>query len=422
MTDLHILTFLTATDKKHLLQNLKTKKKDFRLELIIFVAILFIAPFLTNSTGQKPLIESMGYGMAFLFFGLIFLIPLSFSYFRKVHKAVLGCQTDFKRIIVTQVIDKKENPLFHKEDYCLKLADLYVKKLYFPKRQFDQFKIEDTVRVELSENGKQVIKITQATETLIEHILKKEIVLPDNLKKSYSSVFFGKEAGNKISFKPIYSFFIPTKQNFVSKIILDINFFVFIIMLLSGVSIYKPLVLDIVNWGGNVKLLTIEQHQYWRLVTNTFIQIGIVHLLMNTLGFIFIAAFIEQKLGRLWFACMYIFTGICASLTSVMWHNNTVSAGASGAIFGLYGFFLAILIIVKKEHRQVNSRMLSMTLIFICYNLLMGIRGNIDNAAHIGGLVSGFLLGVVIAFSKVLSTDKGKTTYNSGNVPSGADV
>jgi len=420
MADLHILSSLTDTDKKHLLQNLKAKKKDFQFELIIYVAIWLVAPLLTHRPGQKPLIESMSYGMALFFFGLGFLIPLSFSYFGKIHKAVLSCRTGLKRVIVTQVVGKKQNPIFHKEEYCLKLADKYVKKLYFPKRQFNQFQIGDNVRIELSENGRQVIKITKATQTLIERIQKKETELPANFKKPYSSVLFGKETENEVSYKAVYSFFIPAEQRFVSTIILDINLLVFLIMLLSGVSIYKPLVIDIIHWGGNIKRLTIEQQQYWRLVTNIFVHIGIVHLLMNTLGFIFVASFIERKVGRIWFAGLYMVTGICASVTSVMWHNDTVSAGASGAIFGLYGFFLAILM-VKKEHRQVNSGMITMTLIFIGYNLLMGLKGNIDNAAHIGGLLSGFLIGVVMSFSKLLSTDRGKTTYSSSIAASGAD-
>ena len=123
MTDIHLLTAQTETDRKRLLQNLKNQKKDLRLELIIFAAIWLVAPFLTNRPNQKPLIESMSYGLALLFFGLLFLIPLSLSYFNKVHKAVLGLQTGFKRVIITQVTDKEESPLFRKDEYCLKFAD-----------------------------------------------------------------------------------------------------------------------------------------------------------------------------------------------------------------------------------------------------------------------------------------------------------
>src|SRR5690606_24886491 len=107
-------------------------------------------------------------------------------------------------------------------------------------------------------------------------------------------------------------------------------------------------VMAIVHWGGNVRVLTIDNFQYWRLVTNCFIHIGVIHLFMNCLGFIFAATFVEGRLGRVRFLSLYLFCGIAASLTSVFWHDNIVSAGASGAIFGLYGFLLTMVIFVKK--------------------------------------------------------------------------
>lgn len=116
---------------------------------------------------------------------------------------------------------------------------------------------------------------------------------------------------------------------------------------------------------------------------------------MNTLGFIFVSLFVEQITGSRLFLLLYLFTGICASLLSAWWHyNNASSVGASGAIFGLYGFFLAVLIAADKKDREVNAGIISSVLIFVGYNLVVGLTGNIDNAAHIGGLVSGFILGI----------------------------
>lgn len=398
MTDIHLLTVQTESDKKRLLQNLKNQKKDFWLELIIFTGIWLVAPFLTNRPNQKPLIENMSYGMALLFFGLIFLIPLSITYFKKVHKAVLGLQTELKRVIVTQVTDKVKNSLFRKDEYCLKLADDYLRKLYFPMKNFDQFQIGEKLRIEVSENGKQIIKITKATEKIIERLAKKAPNDSLSEKRPYKSVLFGKGKEEQISFLSFFSFFIPSKHNFISVIILDINILVFLSMLIGGVSIYKPLVIDIVNWGGNIRELTIEQGEYWRLLTNVFVHAGIIHLLMNAIGFIFVSAFVEHILGKRRFLLFYLFTGLCASLTSVWWHDNIVSAGASGAIFGLYGFFLALLVLVNKKDREVNSGMITTILLYIGYNLVMGLTGNIDNAAHIGGLISGFLSGAVLTF------------------------
>ncbi|HMU45402.1 MAG TPA: rhomboid family intramembrane serine protease [Chitinophagaceae bacterium] len=411
MTDIHQLTEQTDSDRRQLLQNLKEGKKDMRLELIIFGALWLIAPFLTNRPGQKPMIENMSYGMALLLFGLVLLIPLSVTYYRKVHKAVLGCQTDLKRVIITQVTGKIEKPIFSKESYCLKVADPYLRKLYLPRHKSGEFEIGSTLRIEVSENGKQVIKITNATETIIKRIQNKTPESSSLDKRSYSSVLFGKDSSEKTSILSYFSFLIPSKDNFVSAIILDINIIVFILMLLNNVSIYKPLAIDIVRWGGNVRILTIDHKEYWRLLTNVFVHIGIIHLLMNGVGFILVSVFLEKKLGRAWFLSMYLLTGICASLTSAYWHINTVSAGASGAIFGLYGLYLAILVFVNKNKRELNVGMITTILIFVGYNLLMGITGGIDNAAHIGGLLSGFVAGVIMVLSGI--TKKGRKRKSS---------
>jgi membrane associated rhomboid family serine protease len=93
---------------------------------------------------------------------------------------------------------------------------------------------------------------------------------------------------------------------------------------------------------------------------------------------------------------VYIVAGLLASAASLWWHANTVSVGASGAIFGLYGFFLALLLL-KVFSSELTKLFLISTAVFIGYNLLMGITGGIDNAAHIGGLLSGFLMDCAMA-------------------------
>jgi rhomboid protease GluP len=409
MNEVHVLAKTTEHDQDQLFKNLQSKKKSFRFEIIIFAAIWLIAPFLTNRPGQKPLIENMGYGSALLFFGVFLLVPLAITYFGKVHGAVLSCQTNYKRVILTHVSDKVKNPLFHKEEYCLKVTDPYLKKLYFPKSQFDHFQINDALRIEISDNGKQVIKISLATDALVQRIIKLEDIASDHYKKPYTSILFAKSENPNSSFKAFFSFFIQTEKSFFSTIILDLNLLIFICMLIGGVSIYKPLIIDIVRWGGNVKFLTLDKHEYWRLLTNIFVHIGIIHLLMNLLGFIFVSLFIERLLGGLRCTILYLFTGAAASLTSVYWHENVVSAGASGAIFGLYGFFLATLLIAKKQDRQLNGGMISSVLIFIGYNLLMGLTGNIDNAAHIGGLISGFFIGAIMSLTGMVNYKKRST-------------
>ncbi len=400
MTEIHTITSLTSSDKERLRQNLIEKKKDMRLEIIITVAILFIAPYLTNRPGQKPLIESMTYWEAVGFFSLFLMIPLLITYFVKVHKAVVGFQTDRKRLIITTVTDKTKNPAFNK-DYCrFNVKDEYLKRFFLRKYEFEKFSVGDIIKVEISEFGKQLIRVVKATEKITESARTKVNENESTFKKPYFEVLFGINTGEKFSFKETFSFLIPSEGHFITPIILNLNILMFIVMAIAGVKVYKPEVIDIVNWGGNVRVLTIDNFQYWRLITNCFIHIGVIHLFMNCIGFIFAAIFIEANLGRFHFLTLYIFCGVIASLTSVFWHDNIVSAGASGAIFGLYGFLLTMLIFVKKEDRKMNSGIIISILIYVGYNLLYGLTGGVDNAAHIGGLVSGVAIGTVSTLMK----------------------
>ncbi|MFD2145457.1 rhomboid family intramembrane serine protease [Mucilaginibacter antarcticus] len=101
----------------------------------------------------------------------------------------------------------------------------------------------------------------------------------------------------------------------------------------------------------------------------------------------------EAIIGKARFVTAYLLTGIVASLVSLWWHDYTISAGASGAIFGLYGVFLAVLSTNYIE-RSLRNGVLASIGMFVVYNLVYGsFKGGIDNAAHIGGLLSGVVIG-----------------------------
>ena len=122
-----------------------------------------------------------------------------------------------------------------------------------------------------------------------------------------------------------------------------------------------------------------------------------MHLLLNMYGLFFAALFLEPILGQWKFIIAYLLCGLTASLTSILWHPGTLSVGASGAIFGMYGI-LTILLLFNKGEPGSKRFLLINSGIFIVINLVMGLRGGIDNAAHIGGLISGFLIGFIISF------------------------
>jgi rhomboid protease GluP len=162
-------------------------------------------------------------------------------------------------------------------------------------------------------------------------------------------------------------------------------------MAMSGVNILQPTSESLLNWGANFKPMTLDG-EWWRLIANCFLHIGIFHLLMNMYALLYIGVLLEPHLGRTRFIVAYLLTGITASIASLWWNDLTISAGASGAIFGMYGVFLAMLTTNLIEKTARKALMMSIA-VFVGYNLVYGVKEGIDNAAHIGGLIGGLVIG-----------------------------
>jgi membrane associated rhomboid family serine protease len=189
--------------------------------------------------------------------------------------------------------------------------------------------------------------------------------------------------------------FVPMVGYYATPIIIDVNVLVFLTMVFAGLGIVSFKASELLHLGANFGPF-VEQGQWWRLLTNTFLHGGLFHIVANMFGLIFVGLFLEPAIGTRRFAIIYLSTGILASIASIWWHAATVSVGASGAIFGMYGVFLALLL-KKVFPSALNKAFLTSTLVFVGFNLVMGLAGGIDNAAHIGGLVSGFVIGLTMA-------------------------
>jgi len=201
-----------------------------------------------------------------------------------------------------------------------------------------------------------------------------------------------KEHGKKNG--DLLHYFIPSGDHFVTSIIVDINVLVFIFMRVSGQSFIGYGEAGVAKMSASFGLLS-RDCDWWLLCTTIFVHGSMVQLLLNTYFLFFAGTLLEPVMGRAKYLIAYLVTGLTASLAGMWWHGATVSVGASGAIFGLYGIFLAFMLL-KVFPKKVTAAMLASTLVFIGYNLLMGIAGGVDNAAHIGGLASGFLLGFLL--------------------------
>lgn len=195
----------------------------------------------------------------------------------------------------------------------------------------------------------------------------------------------------------ISEFMIPTKDFFVTPILIDLNIFIFLFLFVQGHGFMSVKSDGLMLWGANFGP-AVANGEYWRLLSSTFLHGGIVHLAGNTFGLILIGPLLEPLIGKAKFAFTYLATGVIASLSSIYWYDAVVSIGASGAIFGLFGVFLALLAtnaLHEYFERELSLTLMSLMGAFVCCNLIMGFNGQVDNAAHIGGLVSGFVLGLL---------------------------
>lgn len=122
-----------------------------------------------------------------------------------------------------------------------------------------------------------------------------------------------------------------------------------------------------------------------------------MHLLVNMYSLLFVGIFLEPKLGARRLAAVYLTSAILGGITSAWWYPDTVSVGASGAIMGLYGALLA-LILTRRSTVRTDRRLLVSMGVFVVFNILFGFIApvGIDNAAHLGGLAGGALMGLLL--------------------------
>lgn len=186
------------------------------------------------------------------------------------------------------------------------------------------------------------------------------------------------------------------QNGWATLIIIGINVMVFVLMAINGVNIMQPQTQDLLTWGANFKPLTLDG-EWWRLLTSCFLHIGILHLAVNMYSLFIVGVLLENMLGRAQYIIAYLVCGLAGSAASLWWHEATVSAGASGAIFGMFGLFYAW---VTTSHLLSNAEkkaQLASAATFIGFNLFMGLSGSIDNAAHLGGLVAGIIIGLLVS-------------------------
>ena len=227
-----------------------------------------------------------------------------------------------------------------------------------------------------------IVEKTNRKEDGLEYFIK----VTDNINKK-------NEKRNKIAEK-IFSY----KQPIVTYIIMAICIILFILMELSGGSTNSQTLL---KYGANLDVL-VKNGEYYRLFTCIFLHIGIMHLLCNMYSLYIIGREVENLFGKIKYIIIFILSGIFGSIMSLAFTHNTISAGASGAIFGLLGALLYF----GMHYRTYLGEAIKRSIIpIIVINLIIGFFAEgIDLAAHIGVLVGGVLVAMMVGVP-----DKSKT-------------
>src|SRR5438128_6297447 len=189
-----------------------------------------------------------------------------------------------------------------------------------------------------------------------------------------------------------------TRRPTYTYVFFGLNIVVFVLMALAGGST-NQLTLMAFGVKSNPE---IAQGQWWRFVTPIFIHIGMLHLLFNSYALWIVGPQVEKLYGGARFVILYVLTGVAGVYGSYFYHPGTESAGASGAIFGLFGVLLVFGIRYRRSippffKRAVGTGVLPV----IILNLVIGFSiPAIDNSAHLGGLIAGALLALIVPFKK----------------------
>ena len=192
------------------------------------------------------------------------------------------------------------------------------------------------------------------------------------------------------------------KKPIVTYILIGICVLVYILMTFLGNGSYDNETL--LKYGALFKPFVTEYYEYFRLLTCAFVHIGMIHLLFNMYALYVIGAQLESFLGKVQYLIIYIFSALTGSILSCVFTSNAISAGASGAIFGLLGSLLYF----GYHYRVYLGNVLKSQIIpLLIFNLMLGfVLVGVDSAAHIGGLIGGLLMTMALGIKYKSTTSE----------------
>lgn len=177
---------------------------------------------------------------------------------------------------------------------------------------------------------------------------------------------------------------------YVAISLVGLNALLFLLCTFTGDLLY--------NMGRISPYTFLDKGKYYQLLTSMFLHADMSHLVNNMLLLAGLGYLMEKEIGHFLFVLLYMLTGIGAGAVSLAWkvHNGewfVYSIGASGAVYGMLGVLLAMCLLRVRDMENVNWQRM---LIMIAYSIYCGFEGsNIDNAAHVGGVICGLVLGAM---------------------------
>ena len=186
------------------------------------------------------------------------------------------------------------------------------------------------------------------------------------------------------------------KRNLITFILIIINILVFLVVDFTGGGTSDSG--HMIAAGAAYPPLILEKGQWYRLITCIFLHFGIEHLINNMLVLGVLGERLEPMTGRIRFLIIYLTGGIGGNLVSLYISSRTkeyaVSAGASGAVFALMG---SLLYVILCNRGRVKDLSVQRIIIMAALSIYLGFAsGGVDNAAHIGGMISGFLVSILL--------------------------
>jgi len=256
-------------------------------------------------------------------------------------------------------------------------------------REFDNYKDVTCVKIEKEEDLKNSEVLKKFFPDLSKKLIYNEAGMELFVKITNDINEHNKKDASRI--EKVFK----SKFPMITYLIITLNVILYVFPLLFGV--YNYVVDRFCVYGPYIRI-----GDYYRLVTGIFLHGGIFHLFFNCYSLYIVGAQIESFLGKIKFLIIYLFSGICGSLFSMMFGGDVASIGASGAIFGLLGS----LVYFGYHYRVYLGNVIKSQIIpLIILNLMLGfITPGVDNFAHIGGLIGGTLITVALGVKDKSST------------------